>query len=60
MLLLVLDSEILVLPGVRGGEGDLALGAYGFLAGFSEPFFLGVVNRIAGIGEQASSSPKGR
>ena len=48
-LLLVLESGL-----VQIGEGDLdwaTLGAVGFVAGFSEPFFLGVVGRVAGIEE---------
>jgi hypothetical protein len=48
-LLLVLESGL-----VQIGEGDLTwakIGAVGFVAGFSEPFFLGVVGRVAGIEE---------
>ena len=58
MLTLVLASEILVLPGIQGPERHLAYAAYGFIAGFSEPFFLGVVARVAGAGQEASGSSK--
>jgi hypothetical protein len=45
----LLESHLLVLPGTTssGTPGWAALATYGFLAGFSEPFFLGAVQRIA-------------
>jgi hypothetical protein len=48
-LLLVLETGL-----VQIGDADLnwaKIGAVGFVAGFSEPFFLGVVGRVAGIEE---------
>lgn len=48
-LLLVLESGL-----VQIGDSDLdwaTIGAVGFVAGFSEPFFLGVVGRVAGFDE---------
>lgn len=46
-LLLVLQSDLLVLPGTDAPVSWAALGTYGFAAGFSEPFFLGIVRRLA-------------
>jgi hypothetical protein len=60
LLLLVLQSQILLLPGLQEGERAFALATYGFLAGFSEPFFLGVVARIAGIGQESRSPSEGQ
>ena len=55
-LLLVLESGL-----VQIGEGALnwaKIGAVGFVAGFSEPFFLGVVGRVAGIEEEEKEQCK--
>lgn len=46
-LLLVLQSDLLVLPGTDAPVSWAALGTYGFAAGFSEPFFFGIVRRLA-------------
>ncbi len=51
-LLLALESDLLKVGNVAAGDWHVA-GAVGFVAGFSEPFFLGVVNRVAGIDEKA-------
>jgi hypothetical protein len=51
-VLLLMESEIVTLPGVDGAASWAAIATYGFLAGFSEPFFLGVVGKIAGAAEQ--------
>ena len=47
---LLLESHIVVLPGISatGTPSWQALGVYGFAAGFSEPFFLGVLRRVTG------------
>jgi hypothetical protein len=52
-LLLLLESHVLVLPGTTSAAAPSwsALGTYGFLAGFSEPFFFGTVRRITGMAE---------
>jgi len=58
VLLLVLDSRLI---NVSWGGPDWAnRGAIAFVAGFSEPFFLGIVGRVAAIGEvpAASQQPK--
>jgi uncharacterized membrane protein len=48
-IFLLLESHILGLPGISatGSPSWQALGVYGFVAGFSEPFFLGILRRIA-------------
>jgi len=52
LLLVLLESGILELPGARDGQpSTAALATYGFIAGYSEPFFLGVVRRVAGSGD---------
>jgi hypothetical protein len=50
-IFLLLESHIVVLPGVgaTGMPSWQALGIYGFAAGFSEPFFLGILGRVANI-----------
>lgn len=50
VLLIFMRSGLVVLGGVdlAGDQAWLALAGIGFLAGFSEPFFLGTVERIAG------------
>jgi hypothetical protein len=50
-LLLALESDLLRIGNVAAQDWQVA-GAVGFVAGFSEPFFLGVVNRVAGLGEK--------
>src|SRR5262249_51515228 len=62
-LFLFLLIESGVLSGVLGlprtenktGEGSI-LGTYGFIAGFSEPFLLGIVRRVAGAAEENAES----
>jgi hypothetical protein len=49
-LLLVLESDLIKLD--WGGPEWATDGAIAFVAGFSEPFLLGVVNRVAEIGDQ--------
>jgi hypothetical protein len=45
----VLVGGVVSLAGVDGADTEWAvLAAYGFVAGFSEPFWLGVVSKIAG------------
>jgi hypothetical protein len=48
-IFLLLESRIVVLPGISatGPPSWQALGVYGFVAGFSEPFFLGILGRVA-------------
>jgi hypothetical protein len=50
LLLLALESEIFEVN--WGGPEWARQGAIAFVAGFSEPFLLGVVSRVAGIGEE--------
>ena len=52
VLLLILTSGLVSLA--RGSDRVADLAVYGFLAGFSEPFFLGVIGRIAGAGTEPS------
>lgn len=60
-LLLVLQSELVVLPGTDAPVSWAALGTYGFAAGFSEPFFVGIVRRLAApaSSETAAATPTG-
>ena len=54
-LLLVLKSGIL-----QVGDSDLgwaSIGVVAFVAGFSEPFVLGVVGRVTGIADEAEKAP---
>ena len=51
---LLIRIGILHLPPLHAGPGVATFGTYGFLAGFSEPFFFGVVRRIAGASESSS------
>lgn len=46
-LLLLMESGLVGLPRTQGEGAWAAAAAYGFLAGFLEPFLLGVVRRIA-------------
>jgi hypothetical protein len=54
----VLLSGVVKLPGVDEGSSTwAALAAYGWVAGFSEPFWLGVVRKVAGeSGEDGDGS----
>jgi len=46
---LLITSGLIGLPGTGGAGADATiLAAYGFVAGYSEPFLLGVVGKIAG------------
>lgn len=53
-LLLLLESALIGLPRIEGQGSWAAAAAYGFLAGFFEPFVVGVVRRMTG-----ESRPKG-
>jgi hypothetical protein len=52
-VLLVLESGMV---DFAGAEGWAKRGAVGFVAGFSEPFFLGVVQRVAGGSDEATTT----
>jgi len=54
LLLLALESGLLGLD--SSGQSWALLGALAFAAGFSEPVFLGVVARVAAIGEPPSEA----
>jgi hypothetical protein len=59
-MLFVLMSGVIELPGVDPSDPSWAgLAVYGFAAGFSEPFWLGVVRRVAGLSDdpQAGVAP---
>jgi hypothetical protein len=58
LLMLVIKSGILAVgtTGVQGIVKWETLGVYCFIAGFSEPFFLGVVQRVAGAADRAGSA----
>jgi hypothetical protein len=43
----ILLGEVIKLPGGDPNSSWAVLAAYGFVAGFSEPFWLGVVRKIA-------------
>jgi hypothetical protein len=54
---MVLSSDILRLPGTSGETTSwAAFATYGFIAGFAEPFFLGVVANLAGGGTEVPRS----
>lgn len=54
---MLLSSDILRLPGTSGASTSwAAFATYGFIAGFAEPFFLGVVASLAGGGGEAARS----
>ena len=50
------SSQSTVDDGVRGMIDGLA--AYGFVAGLSEPFFLGVVAKIAGAADEGADASR--
>ena len=50
---LLLQSKLVTVAGPGLGSWQSAT-AIGFLAGFSEPYFLGTVRRVATLGESAS------
>lgn len=55
LVLLLLESSVLALPGTGANRSSAAAtGLYAFVAGFSEPFLLGVVARLTG--EKAPAS----
>ena len=56
VLLLLFASEILVIAGVASPEGRAALG---FVAGYSEPFFLEPVARVARMGGESGEAGEG-
>ena len=55
VLLVGLDSRLIDVS--FGGSGWATRGVIAFVAGFSEPFFLGIVGRVASIGEDQVSKP---
>ncbi len=61
-LFLLLEGHVLVLPGAEAVHPQTwgVVGTYGFLAGFSEPFFLGAVRRAAGGSGGPRESASGR
>jgi hypothetical protein len=52
-LLLILKSGLLQIAGTNSLEGGAVLG---FVAGFSEPFFLRTIERIATLGEEKKAA----
>ena len=52
-VLLILESGMVEFA---GAEGWAQRGVVGFIAGFSEPFFLGVVQRVAGGSDEATTT----
>jgi len=55
VVLLLLASEILEIAGTNTLEGKAVLG---FVAGFSEPFFLKTVARVAKLGDESEQADK--
>jgi len=54
-VLFVLASGVVEVPGVDPSDLSWAGPAgYAFIAGFSEPFWLGVLRRVAGASEAAT------
>jgi len=58
LLWLLLKSSIVTLGPSGQGIVWTNLAIYCFLAGFSEPFFLGLVQRVAGAADKDKSAPK--
>jgi hypothetical protein len=61
LIYLVLDASIVTLPGTGSGDDSVAQTArvtYAFLAGFSEPFFLGTLARLAGTSKDDEGTNK--
>ena len=54
VLLLLLFSEILEIAGTSSPEGKAVVG---FVAGFSEPFFVKTVASVAKLGEESEGRP---
>jgi len=55
LILLVLASGLIKVT--WGGEAWAVAGAIAFAAGFSEPLFLGIIGRVAAIGEPEEKAP---
>jgi hypothetical protein len=53
---LVVRADVLRVPSQSPGSSLTAYGVYGFLAGFSEPFLLGIVKRLAAEPDQAKTT----
>jgi len=59
LMMLLLTSHVLGLPGANSVVvSPEALAAYGFVAGLSEPFFLGVVAKIAGAADEGADASR--
>jgi len=59
-LYLVIASDVIRLPGITTSNASWAvIGLYAFLAGFSEPFFLGTIRRIVGSDGSGPSAEEG-
>lgn len=52
LMLLIKSGVIAIMPGVGADAKWLSLAVFCFIAGFSEPFFLGVVQRVAGAADK--------
>jgi hypothetical protein len=60
VLYVILRSELVIIAGFgRERLGWEQFMVFGFLAGFSEPFFLGIVNRLSRLGESRRSVAEG-
>lgn len=55
-VLLLVQGSVLALPGAASENTEAASAIYAFAAGFSEPFFLGVVGKIASTGSKQSTA----
>jgi len=56
-LFLLIESRVVGLPGTTDKtDWWFVLATYGFIAGFSEPFLLGTVRRVAGTAEKNAGS----
>jgi hypothetical protein len=56
LLLVVLSSKLITVS--WGGPDWASRGVLAFVAGFSEPFFLGIIGKVAAIGETRPVAPK--
>ena len=54
LLLVALDSKLIAVN--WGGPDWASRGVIAFAAGFSEPFFLGIVGKVSAIGESRSDT----
>jgi hypothetical protein len=56
-LFLLLHTGLVELPAAHADVSTYAYGVYGFIAGFSEPFALGLIAKLAGQADVQEAKP---